>query len=48
MVLQARNKGGLAAQCTVEIEILDDNDNVPEVIFASVSAMIPEDSAPRQ
>nr|XP_058142043.1 protocadherin gamma-B4 isoform X21 [Dasypus novemcinctus] len=47
MVLEARDRGGLVAQCTVEIEILDDNDNVPEVIFTSISTMIPEDSASR-
>ncbi|XP_037658056.1 protocadherin gamma-B5 isoform X21 [Choloepus didactylus] len=47
MVLEARDKGGLVAQCTVEVEILDDNDNVPEVILTSVSTMIPEDSVSR-
>ncbi|XP_044541036.1 protocadherin gamma-B5-like, partial [Gracilinanus agilis] len=43
MVLEARDGGGLVTQCTVEIEILDVNDNFPEVIFTSISAKIPED-----
>lgn len=29
----------------VEIKILDNNDKVPELIFTSISIMIPEESA---
>ncbi|XP_074068868.1 protocadherin gamma-B5-like isoform X16 [Macrotis lagotis] len=46
IVLEARDGGGLVAQCTVEIEVLDVNDNFPEVIFTSISALIPEDCSP--
>ncbi|XP_042319263.1 protocadherin gamma-B5-like isoform X11 [Sceloporus undulatus] len=45
MTVEARDAGGLAAQCNVEIKILDDNDNAPEVILASLSSPIPENSA---
>ncbi|XP_042318159.1 protocadherin gamma-B5-like [Sceloporus undulatus] len=45
MTVEARDGGGLAAQCKVEIKLLDVNDNAPEVILASLSSPIPEDSA---
>ncbi|XP_013367604.1 PREDICTED: protocadherin gamma-B4 isoform X14 [Chinchilla lanigera] len=44
IVVEARDSGGLIAQCTVEIEILDENDNVPQVIFQSLSNLIMEDA----
>ncbi|XP_008567701.1 PREDICTED: LOW QUALITY PROTEIN: protocadherin gamma-B6-like [Galeopterus variegatus] len=43
IVLEARDGGGMIAQCTVEIEVLDENDNVPEVIFQSLPDLIMED-----
>ncbi|KAH0618113.1 hypothetical protein JD844_017099 [Phrynosoma platyrhinos] len=45
MTVEARDGGGLAAQCKVEIKLLDVNDNTPEVMLASLSSPIPEDSA---
>ncbi|KAM5169004.1 protocadherin gamma-B4-like [Callospermophilus lateralis] len=42
-VLEAKDGGGMIAQCTVEIEVLDENDNVPEVIFQSLPNLIMED-----
>uniref|UniRef100_A0A803T432 Cadherin domain-containing protein n=1 Tax=Anolis carolinensis TaxID=28377 RepID=A0A803T432_ANOCA len=45
MTIEARDGGGLVAQCNVEIKLLDVNDNAPEVILASLSSPIPEDSA---
>nr|DAA06608.1 TPA_inf: protocadherin gamma b6 isoform [Anolis carolinensis] len=45
MTVEARDGGGLAAYSNVEITLLDDNDNAPEVILASLSSPIPEDSA---
>ncbi|XP_042300500.1 protocadherin gamma-B5-like, partial [Sceloporus undulatus] len=45
MTVEARDGGGLAAQCNVEIKLADENDNAPEVILASLSSPIPEDSA---
>ncbi|XP_054550285.1 protocadherin gamma-B4 isoform X33 [Talpa occidentalis] len=44
IVLEARDGGGMIAQCTVEIEVLDINDNVPEVIFQSLPDIIMEDT----
>ncbi|XP_029420557.1 protocadherin gamma-B4 isoform X28 [Nannospalax galili] len=46
VVLEARDGGGMVAQCTVEIEVLDENDNVPEVLFQSLPDLIMEDSEP--
>nr|XP_051700304.1 protocadherin gamma-B4 isoform X41 [Oryctolagus cuniculus] len=44
IVLEARDGGGMIAQCTVEIEVLDENDNVPEVTFQSLRDLIMEDT----
>lgn len=45
MILVAGDREGLIVQCTVETEILEDNDNILEAIFTSNSTMIPKDSA---
>ncbi|KAH0618134.1 hypothetical protein JD844_017120 [Phrynosoma platyrhinos] len=45
LTVEARDGGGLVAHSNVEIKLLDDNDNTPEVILASLSSPIPEDSA---
>uniref|UniRef100_A0A5F8H5Z7 Cadherin domain-containing protein n=1 Tax=Monodelphis domestica TaxID=13616 RepID=A0A5F8H5Z7_MONDO len=44
--VEARDGGGMAAECKVILEILDENDNNPEVTFTSVSSTIAEDSVP--
>uniref|UniRef100_A0A2I3H2P4 Protocadherin gamma subfamily B, 4 n=1 Tax=Nomascus leucogenys TaxID=61853 RepID=A0A2I3H2P4_NOMLE len=44
IVLEARDGGGMIAQCTVEVEVIDENDNVPEVIFQSLPNLIMEDA----
>ncbi|XP_044883732.1 protocadherin gamma-B1-like isoform X27 [Mauremys mutica] len=44
--IEARDGGGQSAHCKVQIEILDENDNVPEVTFTSIFSPIPEDSVP--
>ncbi|XP_029439286.1 protocadherin gamma-B1-like [Rhinatrema bivittatum] len=44
--MQARDGGGLASHCTVLIEVLDENDNAPEITITSLSTPIPEDSPP--
>ncbi|XP_042319267.1 protocadherin gamma-B1-like isoform X15 [Sceloporus undulatus] len=44
MTVEARDGGGVATQCNVEIKLVDENDNAPEVILASLSSPIPEDS----
>ncbi|KAL8194395.1 UNVERIFIED_CONTAM: hypothetical protein K2H54_016644 [Gekko kuhli] len=46
MTVAARDGGGLVTQCNVEISVLDENDNSPEVNLASVFSPIPEDSLP--
>ncbi|XP_016848468.2 protocadherin gamma-B5 [Anolis carolinensis] len=45
ITVEARDGGGLVAHANVEIKLLDENDNSPEVILASLSSPIPEDSA---
>ncbi|XP_018422199.1 PREDICTED: protocadherin gamma-B2-like [Nanorana parkeri] len=44
--VQAMDGGGLAAHAKVLIEILDENDNVPEISLTSLSSPIPEDTSP--
>ncbi|XP_049983959.1 protocadherin gamma-B4 isoform X22 [Alexandromys fortis] len=46
LVLEARDGGGMIAQCTVEIEVLDENDHVPEVLFQSLPDLVMEDAEP--
>ncbi|XP_066480617.1 protocadherin gamma-B5-like [Tiliqua scincoides] len=46
MIIQASDGGGLVTHCKVEIEVLDENDNAPEVLLTSVSSPIPESVAP--
>ncbi|XP_025051653.1 LOW QUALITY PROTEIN: protocadherin gamma-B5-like, partial [Alligator sinensis] len=42
--VEAKDGGGLVTHCKVEIEVVDENDNAPEVTFTSVSSPVPEDS----
>ncbi|XP_075756839.1 protocadherin gamma-B5-like [Pelodiscus sinensis] len=46
MELEAKDGGGMTDHCKVYIEILDENDNAPEVTILSLSSPIPEDSMP--
>ncbi|XP_075825011.1 protocadherin gamma-B5 isoform X20 [Microtus pennsylvanicus] len=46
IVVEARDGGGLVAQCTVEINIQDENDNSPEITVRSLLETIPENAAP--
>ncbi|KAG8439051.1 hypothetical protein GDO86_005304, partial [Hymenochirus boettgeri] len=46
MSVQAKDGGGFVAHCKVLIEIIDENDNTPEITIASFFSPIPEDSAP--
>ncbi|XP_037763059.1 protocadherin gamma-B5 isoform X10 [Chelonia mydas] len=46
MGIEARDGGDLTGHCKVQIEIIDENDNAPEVTLTSVSSPIPEDSVP--
>ncbi|XP_075131390.1 protocadherin gamma-B1-like isoform X4 [Leptodactylus fuscus] len=42
--LQAKDGGGLVAHCKVLIEVIDVNDNPPEISITSLSTPIPEDA----
>ncbi|XP_073477034.1 protocadherin gamma-B5-like isoform X28 [Aquarana catesbeiana] len=44
--VQAEDGGGLVSHCKVLIEVMDENDNVPEISITSLSSPIPEDSSP--
>ncbi|XP_040829809.1 protocadherin gamma-B6-like [Ochotona curzoniae] len=46
MEVEARDGGGLSTQCKVIVEILDENDNSPEIIITSLSDRVLEDSPP--
>ncbi|XP_030783638.1 protocadherin gamma-B5 isoform X1 [Rhinopithecus roxellana] len=46
MIVEGRDGGGLVAQCTIEINIQDENDNSPEVTFHSLLEMILENAVP--
>ncbi|XP_040296420.1 protocadherin gamma-B5-like [Bufo bufo] len=46
ITVEAADGGGLVAKCTVFIQIMDVNDNAPEITIASLSTPIPEDSVP--
>uniref|UniRef100_A0A8U8C6S6 Protocadherin gamma-C3 n=1 Tax=Geospiza parvula TaxID=87175 RepID=A0A8U8C6S6_GEOPR len=47
MVVKATDGGELSAHCKVQVEVLDVNDNAPEIALTSLSASIPEDAPPR-
>ncbi|XP_067423474.1 protocadherin gamma-B5-like [Emydura macquarii macquarii] len=42
--VEATDGGGLTAHCKIQLEILDENDNVPEITLTSVSTPASEDS----
>ncbi|NXU32651.1 PCDGH protein, partial [Thalassarche chlororhynchos] len=44
LLVEARDGGGLAAHCKVEVEVLDVNDNAPDITLLSVSSPVPEDA----
>ncbi|XP_069617941.1 protocadherin gamma-B2-like [Ranitomeya imitator] len=44
--VEAKDGGGLVAHCKVLVEVIDINDNAPEISISSLSSPIPEDSAP--
>uniref|UniRef100_A0A803W582 Cadherin domain-containing protein n=1 Tax=Ficedula albicollis TaxID=59894 RepID=A0A803W582_FICAL len=44
LLVEARDGGGLVAHCKVEVEVLDVNDNPPEITVLSLSSPVPEDS----
>ncbi|XP_049685687.1 protocadherin gamma-B5-like isoform X10 [Accipiter gentilis] len=44
LAVEARDGGSLVAHCKVEVEVLDVNDNAPEIMMLSVSSPVPEDA----
>ncbi|NXF00085.1 PCDGH protein, partial [Menura novaehollandiae] len=44
LAVEARDGGGLVAHCKVEVEVLDVNDNAPDITILSLSSPVPEDS----
>ncbi|XP_015266629.1 PREDICTED: protocadherin gamma-B1-like [Gekko japonicus] len=42
----AKDGGGLVTHCNIEITVLDENDNSPEVNIVSLFSPVPEDSLP--
>uniref|UniRef100_A0A670IKT0 Cadherin domain-containing protein n=1 Tax=Podarcis muralis TaxID=64176 RepID=A0A670IKT0_PODMU len=46
MMVTAKDGGGLLTHCSIEINVLDGNDNAPEVTLASMFSPVPEDSLP--
>ncbi|XP_029439957.1 protocadherin gamma-B1-like [Rhinatrema bivittatum] len=44
MNAEAKDGGGLFANCKVVVELSDENDNAPEIAFMSVSSPVPEDA----
>ncbi|KAM3664868.1 protocadherin gamma-B2-like [Ammospiza maritima maritima] len=44
LAVEAKDGGGLVAHSTVEVEVLDVNDNAPEITILSLSSPVPEDA----
>ncbi|XP_059339863.1 protocadherin gamma-B5-like, partial [Ammospiza nelsoni] len=44
LLVEGKDGGGLVAHCKVEVEVLDVNDNAPEVTLTSMSSSVPEDA----
>ncbi|NXU46082.1 PCDGC protein, partial [Drymodes brunneopygia] len=44
LLVEARDGGGLVAHSKVEVEVLDVNDNAPEITVLSLSSPVPENS----
>ncbi|XP_077165931.1 protocadherin gamma-B5-like isoform X3 [Paroedura picta] len=44
MTAAAKDGGGLMTHCNIEITVLDENDNFPEVTIVSLFSPVPEDS----
>ncbi|NXE71751.1 PCDGD protein, partial [Calcarius ornatus] len=42
--MEAKDGGGLVSHCKVQIDIIDENDNAPEITILSLSSPVPEDT----
>ncbi|XP_043924981.1 protocadherin beta-16-like isoform X3 [Protopterus annectens] len=45
--VEARDSGGLSSFCKVVVEIVDVNDNPPDIVLASVKSWVPENALPQ-
>ncbi|XP_072204110.1 protocadherin beta-15-like [Excalfactoria chinensis] len=46
LTVQATDGGGLSTMCNVVVEVMDVNDNAPEIVVSSFSSSVPENAAP--
>ncbi|KAM4036078.1 protocadherin gamma-B1-like isoform 33-T33 [Anomaloglossus baeobatrachus] len=46
MTVEAKDGGGLVTHCKVSIQVIDVNDNAPDVTVTTLATTIPEDSPP--
>ncbi|XP_069812759.1 protocadherin gamma-B2-like [Dendropsophus ebraccatus] len=46
MTVEATDGGGLVSHCKVSIQVIDVNDNAPDITVTTLAATIPEDSPP--
>ncbi|XP_075061477.1 protocadherin gamma-B5-like [Mixophyes fleayi] len=46
MTVEAKDGGGLVTHCRISIQIVDVNDNQPDIIIKSLAISVPEDSIP--
>ncbi|XP_069812707.1 protocadherin gamma-B1-like [Dendropsophus ebraccatus] len=46
MTVEAKDGGGLVSHCKVSIQVIDVNDNAPDITVPTLAARIPEDSPP--
>ncbi|XP_017905732.1 PREDICTED: protocadherin gamma-B5 isoform X20 [Capra hircus] len=44
--IEAKDGGGMTSECKIILDIVDENDNAPEVVFTSVSSSITENAEP--
>ncbi|XP_044133337.1 protocadherin gamma-B1-like [Bufo gargarizans] len=46
MTVEAKDGGGLVTHCKVSIQVIDVNDNAPDITVTTLAKTLPEDSAP--
>ncbi|KAM4036086.1 protocadherin gamma-B2-like isoform 41-T41 [Anomaloglossus baeobatrachus] len=46
MTVEAKDGGGLVTHCMVSVQVIDVNDNAPDITVTSLTTTIPEDSPP--
>ncbi|XP_069812676.1 protocadherin gamma-B4-like [Dendropsophus ebraccatus] len=46
MTVEAKDGGGLVSHCKVSIQVIDVNDNAPDITVTTLATTIPEDSPP--